>query len=249
MSQELSGKRALVTGGSRGIGAAISRAFASAGAEVVIVYRDDDTSAKTVVDDIRSRGGAAHAVKANLVHPEEIRRVFAELGDGPVHILVHAAALGSFKPVSELRANQWDLTMNVNARAFHLCSLEAARRMPHDGSIVALSSLGAGRVVPEYGAIGISKAALEATTRYLAIELGARAINVNAVSAGVVDNTSIHLHPHHDELRASAIERTPAKRLATPEDIAGVVLFLCTPAAKWIQGQVIVADGGMSLLL
>ena len=249
MNVDLHGRVAVVTGGSRGIGAAISHRLAALGAGVVILYRHDDASAEAVVEAIRASGGSASATKANLVHPEEIRRAFFELPGGRVDLLVHAAALGSFKPVTDLRANQWDLTMNVNARAFHLCALEAARLMPGEGSIVALSSLGATRVVPEYGAIGISKAALEATMRYLAIELGARGINVNAVSAGIVEGTSVRLHPHYESLRAAAIERTPLRRLATGDDIAHVVAFLCSPYARWIQGQVILADGGMSLVL
>ncbi len=249
MNIDLRGRRAVVTGGSRGIGAAISRTLAATGADVVIVYRDDDTSAAALTTDIRNAGGNATAVKANLVHPEEIRRLFEESCDDRVDILVHSAALGSFKRVTELRSNQWDLTMNVNARAFHLCALEASRRMAGEGAIVALSSLGASRVVPEYGAIGIAKAALEATTRYLAIELGVRGINVNAVSAGLVEDTSIRLHPHHAELRQASIERTPSHRLASVDEIANIVVFLCSPYARWIQGQVIVADGGMSLPL
>ena len=249
MSPDFNGRRAIVTGGSRGIGAAISRRLAALGADVLIVYRDDDDSAEKLVATIRATGGNATAVKANLVHAEEIRRLFAESAGDRVDIVVHAAALGSFKPLTETRANQWDLTMNVNARAFHLCAVEAARLMPEGGSIVGLSSLGATRVVPEYGAIGVSKAALEATTRYLAIELGARGINVNTVSAAVIDGTSITRHPHHDDLRSATIERTPLHRLATADDIAGIVAFLCSPAACAIQGQVIVADCGMSLPL
>ena len=242
MTFDFGGRSAIVTGGSRGIGAAISRRLASLGARVTLLYRDDDASANALAEEI-----GATVIKANLVHPEEIRNAFAGLDR--VDVLVHAAALGSFKPVSALRANQWDLTMNVNARAFHLCAMEAAARMGEGGSMVALSSLGATRVVPEYGAIGISKAALEATTRYLAVELGARGINVNCVSAGLVEGTSIERHPRHDALRDASIARTPSRRLATADEIADVVIFLCSPHARWIQGQTIVADGGMSLLL
>jgi enoyl-[acyl-carrier protein] reductase III len=249
MNVDLRGQRAIVTGGSRGIGAAISKTLAANGADVAILYRTDEASAKGVVAEIEKAGGRASAFQVNLVHPEEIRDFFSHHGGDRIDLLVHSAALGSFKRVTELRTNQWDLTMNVNARAFHQCAVETAQRMPDGGRIVALSSLGASRVVPSYGAIGISKAALEATVRYLAVELGGRGINVNTLSAGVVEETSIHLHPEHAQMRAAALERTPAKRLASPADIAELVLFLCSPAARWIQGQTILADGGMSLLM
>ena len=245
-SLDLTGKRALVTGGSRGIGAAVARLLASAGAEVLLNFRQDAASAERTAAAL----GGARLLPANLVHPEEIRTLISAATEGgPLDILVHAAALGSFKPVLGLRHNQWDLSMNVNARALLTLAQEAAPRMPRGGKIVSLSSLGSKRVIPEYGAIGISKAAMEATTRALAVELSPRGVNVNAVSAGLVDVPSVKAHPRYAELERTCLERTPLGRLATADDVARVVLFLVSPLADWITGQTLVADGGLSLVL
>lgn len=220
-------KRVIVTGGSRSIGAAISRRFASLGADVLIVHRSDVESAEKTVAAIREAGGRAEAVQINLVHAEEIRRLFEEHAGERVDVLVHCAAIGSFKPLLEVRANQWDLTMSVNVRAFHLCAVEAARRMPDGGCIIALSSAGATEVIPHYGAIGVSKAALEATVRYLASELAPRGIAVRSLAPDLVENTSIQVHPHYDALRATAIARSPNGRLLRAEEVADDVVRLC----------------------
>jgi enoyl-[acyl-carrier protein] reductase III len=139
--------------------------------------------------------------------------------------------------------------MSVNARALLLCAQQAAAVLRPGGAIVSISSLGSGRVVPAYGAIGASKAALESLTRSLAVEMAPAGVRVNAVSGGVVDTASIRHHPGWEELGARAKAQTPSGRLGTPEEIASVVLFLCSPAASWIAGQTIVVDGGMSLRL
>jgi enoyl-[acyl-carrier protein] reductase III len=248
---DFSGKRALVTGGSRGIGAVIATCLARSGAHVFINYSQDDASAERTRARIHGAGGSAELVKANLLRPEEIRAMFARVAEsGGLDILIHNAALGSFKPAIDLRPNQWDLTMAVGARALLVCAREAVRLMDgRDGRIVSLSSLGSGRVIPSYGAIGISKAALESLTRYLGFELAPRGILVNAVSAGLIDSPSVRRHPQYELLAARALERTPAGRLGTAEDVARVVLFLCSPLAGWIVGQTLVADGGMSLVL
>ncbi|HEY2930137.1 MAG TPA: SDR family oxidoreductase [Acidobacteriota bacterium] len=243
------GRRALVTGGSRGIGAAIAKSLAAHGAHVFVNYRDDDRSAQATLHEIEAAGGSATLLKANLVHPEEIREMFQRIGEsGPLGVLVHSAAMGVFKPIMELRANQWDLSFNINARALLLCAQEAAKLMQKEGGkIVSISSLGSSRYVPSYGAIGVSKAAMESLTRYLAAELAPLRINVNAVSAGLVDTPSVRRHPGYPELQART--ESTAGRAGKPEDIASIVLFLCSPLSGWINGQTIVADGGMSLML
>ncbi|HET7451793.1 MAG TPA: SDR family oxidoreductase [Thermoanaerobaculia bacterium] len=244
---DFSGRTALVTGGSRGIGRAISLAFARCRARVLVNFREDRASAEETVGAIEREGGEAAALQANLAHPDDVRALFASVRE--LDFLVHNAALGSFKPVLDLRANQWDLSMSVNARALLLCAQQAAAVLRPGGAIVSISSLGSGRVVPAYGAIGASKAALESLTRSLAVEMAPSGVRVNAVSGGVVDTTSIRRHPGWEELGARARAQTPSGRLGTPEEIASVVLFLCSPAASWIAGQTIVVDGGMSLRL
>lgn len=248
---DFSGKTALVTGGSRGIGEAISRAFGRCGARVLVNFREDAASADATVAAIERSGADARAIRANLAHPDDVRSLFGEVAKGGgLDFLVHNAALGSFKPVLELRANQWDLTMSVNARGLLLCAQHAAPLMRgRGGAIVSVSSLGSSRVVPAYGAIGPSKAALESLSRSLAVELGEDGIRVNAVSAGVIDAPSIRAHPASEELFERARRQTPGGAIGTRDQVADVVLFLCSPLASWIVGQTIVADGGMSLRL
>ncbi len=246
---DLSGRRALVTGASRGIGAAIAKLLAENGAHVHLGYREDERGAEATRRSIEETGGRATLAKGNLARPEEIRALVSAIGEeGPLDILVHNAALGSFKDVLDVRANQWDLTLAINARALLHLAQEARPLLEGRGSsIVAVSSLGSTRVVPSYGAIGVSKAALEALVRSLAVELAPKGIRVNAVSAGLVDTASVRLHPDFDALEASSLRRTPLGRLGAAEDVARAVLFLVSPLAAWVVGQTLVADGGLSL--
>jgi enoyl-[acyl-carrier protein] reductase III len=148
----------------------------------------------------------------------------------------------------ELSAKQWDWVLATNARPLLLCAQEAAKLMAPGGRIVALSSLGSQRVIPGYTAIGVSKAALEALTRYLAVELGARGITVNAVAAGAVETDVWRMLPDGAAALAAIRARTPGGALVSAEAVADVVFFLASPAAQSIQGQVLVVDGGYSLL-
>jgi len=245
---DLTGRRALVTGGSRGLGAVLAQTLAAHGAHVFINYVRHEAEAQATQQAIRDAGGAADLAPADLTKPEDIRAMFAgPLRDG-IDILIHNAAIGSFKPAHEVRANQWDLSMNVNARALLLCVQEAMPSLTERrGHVVAVSSLGGGRVIPDYGAVGVSKAALEALTRYLGVELAGRGIHVNAVAGGLLDLPSVRQHPGYEQLATDTIRRTPAQRLGTADDIARVVLFLCSPLADWLTGQTLIADGGMSL--
>ena len=246
---DFAGARVLVAGGGRGIGATLSRRFAKAGAEVFVTYSRSQAAAEQLVAEIGQAGRRAVAVRANLSRTADIDGLVAAItGDGPLDVLVHNAAIGSFKTLLSTRENQWDLTMNVNARAL----LSLARRLADNlaergGQIISVSSLGSRRVIDEYGAIGVSKAALEAATRYLAVELAPRGIRVNGVTAGLVENSSVAAHPRFEAMRRDVLARTPAGRLATADDVADAVLWLCSPLAGWIVGQVIVADGGWSL--
>ncbi len=243
------GKRVLVTGGTGDIGAVISRSLAALGARLFLNYRNNDRRAEQVQGEIHSSDGSAELLKANLMNGAEVSEMFARIAEsGHLDCLIHCAALGSFKPTLQVRANQWDLTLNIGTRSLLACAQHALPLMGRrGGKIVSLSSLGSTRVVPSYGAIGVSKAALEALTRYLAAEMAPHGIQVNAVSTGLVDTASIRQHPSYARLAETTMRQTPAGRLATAEDVAGVVLFLISPLADWISGQTLIADGGLSL--
>lgn len=247
---DLSGQHALVTGASGGIGSVIAGRLAAAGAHVFVHYLQNEAGARRTIAAIEEAGGRATIVSGNLGEPERIRAMFEQtIGAGTLDILVHNAAIGSFKPLHGVRANQWDLTVNVNARALVLCTQAALPGLSsRGGRVVAISSLGGTHVVPHYGAIGVSKAALEAATRYLAFELAPRGVRVNAIAAGLVETASVRLHPGYDRLAAAALERTPIGRFITAEEIAGAVLFLCGPLSEGIIGHTLVVDGGASLL-
>ena len=241
---------ALVTGGSRGIGRAISLRLARECARTVIVnYVENDAAAEQTRDLVEREGSACILARANLANPVEIDKLFEQVTRevGRLDMFVHCAAVTAFKPLKDIRPNQWDLIMNVNARSFLLCAQHCVKLMK-DGSIVAVSSLGSSRTIPKYGALGPTKAALESVVRYLAVELAPAGIRVNAIAGGFVPTDSIRKHPDAEAMSQMIAARTPAKRLGTPEDLADVVLFLLSPLSRWICGQTIVVDGGLSLL-
>jgi enoyl-[acyl-carrier protein] reductase III len=248
----LEGKVALVTGSARGIGRAIALELARRGADVFVHYLNNRDGAESVARQIESMGRQAFTLRAHLKHAEEIRALFQQVREraGHLDILVNNAASGKLARASELNAKGWEWTMDINARAALLASQEAAALMAGRGGgrIVNLSSLGAERYIPDYVAVGASKAALQALTRYLAVELAPSGILVNTVSAGLVDTDAIKHFPGRDQMLANARSRVPMGRLGTPEDIARVVAFLCGEDSGWVCGQTIVADGGYSIV-
>ena len=243
------GKVALITGGSRGIGRAITLKLASEGATTIINFFRRRDTAESTAETVRNMGRKAHITKANLAEPEKIDRMFTEIKEnfGHLDILINNAASGVARQAVELDCNGWDWTMDVNARAALLCTQQATKLMKGGGTIVNISSLGARLVLPTYTAVGASKAALEALTRYLAIELAPQGIRVNAVSAAAVETEALKLYTTDPNLPPPAITSTPAGRMVQPEDVANVVAFLCSDAAAMIRGQIIIIDGGLSL--
>jgi enoyl-[acyl-carrier protein] reductase III len=245
-----SGKVALITGGSRGIGHAITLALADMGVDVVINYFRKTSTAESTAKEAAQRGVRAHIIKANIGEPDKIDSMFNEIKDtfGRLDIFISNAASGVARSAMDLDARGWDWTMDINARAFLLCAQHAANLMTNGGKIVAISSLGSRLVLPIYTAVGVSKAALETLTRYLAIEFAPRGISVNCVSAAAVETEAIKLYTADKNLPDLTWKTTPAGRMVTPEDVAQAVLFLCSEEAYMVRGQVLTVDGGVSLM-
>lgn len=250
MVNAMEGRVVLVTGGSRGIGRAISLRFAKAKIHLFINFFQNRVAAEKTAEDAASFGTQVHLLQADLKDETQIQGMFKEVHRlyGRLDVLIHNAASGVLRSIVDLTAKQWDWVLRTNARSFLLCAREAATMIPKGGRIIALSSIGSTRVVPQYGAIGVSKAALEGITRYLAVELAPKGIAVNAISAGAVETDVWSQVPEGQEILEKVRERTPSGRLVMPEEVAEIIFFLAGPHAQMIQGQVIVVDGGYSLL-
>ncbi len=248
----LAGKLALVTGGSRGIGRGIALALAGAGADVLVHYARRTRAAAAVVEEIRGLGRKAESIRANLADRPKVDAMLDWVeARGGCDIFVANAASGVFGSTLETSDKYWDWTMDINARSVLHCVQRLAPAMVARGwgRVVAITSLGSTRVISSYGAVGLSKAILESLVRYLAVELGPRGIAVNAISPGLVETDVIATLPV-DGLAALEHyrQRSPTRRLVTPDDIGRVAAFLCSDAAQMVVGQTIVVDGGYSLL-
>lgn len=252
---DLSGKRALVTGGSRGIGRAIALAFARAGADVAITYLNARPNAEEVGEQVLDLGRRTLVLKTDLSVADDVTRLTEVVGEhlGGLDIVVSNAAGGGFRSLVDVSSEQLDYALHLNVRAFMLLVQGTARLLERPGSadrshVLTISSWGAARALPMYGAIGASKAALESMTRHFALELGPRGVNVNCIRAGVVDTGSIRSLPGAEALLDARRARSLVDESnVTPEDVAGTALFLVSPLARMVQGQTIIVDGGTSL--
>ncbi len=249
MSAPLAGQVALVTGAARGIGRAIALKLAKGGADVAVNYYNSHDEAEALCVEMRALGRRAVAIQGSVGVPDSVDEIFAEFRKhfDRVDIVVSNAASGVLKPVMDMGLKHFRWCMETNALAVNLLAQRAAPLMPRGGRIIAMSSLGAARAMPDYGFIGASKAALEALVRALAQELGPRGIRVNTVSAGVVDTDALTHFPNREELLANFAHRTPAGPVLTPADVAGAVYLLCLPEAAMINGHTLVVDGGFCI--
>ncbi len=248
---DLTGKTALVTGSSRGIGRAIAIEFARAGANITINYLRNRAKAEETAAAIEAEGVKCLIVRANVANEKEIAEMFSAIEEkyGHLDILVSNAASGILKSVMDLNLRYWRWTMDINAGCLLPLSQGAAKLMGEEGgTIIAVSSLGALRAIPNYAVVGASKAALESLVRHMAAELAPNNIRVNAISAGIVETDALKHFPTGDELISESKKKTPIGRLTEPEDVAHTALFLCSNLAKMIIGQTVVVDGGYAIM-
>ncbi len=244
-------KVALITGSSRGIGKATALKLAASGYDIVINYARSKKAAEETAEEIRALGRRVLIVRANVGDVAKIKAMFAEIKEefGRLDVFINNAASGVLRPIMELEESHWDWTMNINSKALLFCAQEAARLMKEGGKIVSISSLGSIRYLENYTTVGVSKAAMEALTRYLAVELAPKNIVVNAVSGGAIDTEALKSFPNRKELLSHSAERTPAGRIVEIEDMVNAVMFLVSDDASMIRGQTIIVDGGISLLV
>ncbi|HEY2542737.1 MAG TPA: SDR family oxidoreductase [Gaiellaceae bacterium] len=234
----------LVTGGTRGIGLAIARRLVRDGAgRVVLGYLRNDDAAEAAATEIRAAGAEVDLVRGNVASASTVEKIGAA---GPYRVVVHNAATGVIRPALEADDKHWDWTLNANARSLLAIARATVPAMETGSAIVAISSLGAQRVLDNYVLVGTSKAALESVVRYLGVELAPRGVRVNAVSAGVVETEALDWFPNKDEMLAT-VDRTPAGRLVEPADVAAAVSFLCSGDSAMVCGQTLIVDGGFSL--
>jgi enoyl-[acyl-carrier protein] reductase III len=240
---------ALVTGGNRGIGKAVALDLAGNGYDIIVAYLRNEEEAERTAAALRELGRNVVLVAENLATAEGCSMLIEDIRSraSRLHGVVHCAALGALSPVLSTRPNRWQLTWETHVGAL-LRILEGAKDLLVPGAgVVAMTSIGSRRVMPGYASIAAAKGALEALTRYLAVELMEKHINVNAVCGGPVDTGSLRSFASFSDLEEEC-RRRPGGRLGRPEDLAPVVSFLLSPEAAWIRGQVIVADGGFGLV-
>lgn len=243
----LQGKVAVVTGASRGIGAAIAKRLAREGAVVIVGYNRNAEAAQAVVAEIERAGGEAEAIRADVADLEQVKRLFAETmqGFGRLDILVNNAGIAEFRPLEAIDAAHYSRQFDVNVRGVLFATQEAAQRFgPEGGCIINITSGAAKAASPGTSVYSATKAAVEVMTSSHAAELGPRGIRVNAVSPGITE-TDMLQKVIPAEVQQRMIQTTALRRVGTPEDIADVVAFLASHEARWITGQVVGVNGGL----
>lgn len=250
---DLTGRKALVTGGSRGIGRACALRLAEAGADVIINYVTSQAAADEVAEQIAGLGRDVAVVKADVSERDDIDSMMAFVGEkfGKLDILVSNAATGGFRPMLAITQKNFEATMKTNVMALiHLVQASVRLLEKADGraKVVAISSHGSHMALPMYGAVGGSKAALESFVRHFALELGGKGINLNIVKAGLVETDSTRRIPYADQLFASrSLRSMTGDRYLTAEDVANCVLFLSSPLSDLVQGETLTVDGGAAV--
>lgn len=243
--------RVLITGSSRGIGQAMAWAMADAGADVAVHYNKNAGGAEATAAGVRERGRQSVVLQANLEEPADITRLFDELvGEWPrLDVLVANAAATAFKATLDMRPHHFERTYNLIVRSLMLMVQEAVPRMTDGGRIITVSGHGTPYTLPNYAGLGSAKAAVEAWTRYLAYELGPKGITANCLSPGVIatDSARYYLAQTFEPLDREVSRQTPLGRMGVPEDVALAAVFLASPLSRFVTGQILRVDGGLSL--
>jgi len=249
MSKKLQGQVAVVTGASKGLGAAIAEHLAAAGAAVVVNFASSKAGGEAVVNRIRKADGKAVAVQADVSKPDDIRRLFAETKKafGKLDILVNNAGVYEFAPLEAISADHFHKHFNLNVLGLLLTTQEAVKHFgPAGGTIINMSSFAATSAPPSTSVYSGTKAAVNAITRSLAQELGPRKIRVNAISPGVVETEGLHAAGISGSDFQRQIEtQTPLGRISQPQDVAPAVVFLASPDSAWITGENLYVSGGL----
>jgi len=246
---ELTGKKALVTGGSRGIGRGIALALAKQGADVAINYRSNTEEAEKVVAEIKKLGREGFAVQADVSKGQEIVRAFGEVRErwGKLDILVNNAGIALSAPFDQTSEEQWDQVLNTNLKSQFLCTKEAIKLMGSGGKIICLSSIASGGVGVGFGgtaAYVASKGGVIGLVEDLAVELAPKGININAIAPGVIETDMTKEFLANEQMKAGFLAKIPKKRFGKPEDIGAAAAFLASNEADYITGAVLYVDGG-----
>ena len=248
MSSQFAGKVALITGGARGIGRATALKLAKTGSDIAIVYYNSSDEAQALVEEIQGLGRNAIAIQANVADQQSVKEMYTQFRNyfGRLDFLISNAASGVLKPALKMTTKHWRWCMETNALALNHLVSEGLDLMNKGGRVIALSSLGAHRAIPNYGFIGASKAALEALVRSLSLELAEYEITVNTVSAGVVDTDALKHFPNREQLLDEYQAHSLAARPLTPQDVANTIYLLCLPEAAMVNAQILFVDAGYS---
>lgn len=248
MDSIFAGKVALITGGARGIGKATALKLAQAGSDIAVVYYNSSDEAQSLVEEIQGLGRKAAAIQTNVADHQSVKEMFSQFREqfNQLNFLISNAASGVLKPALKMSTKHWRWCMETNALALNHLVTEGRELMPKGSRVIALSSLGALRAIPNYSFIGASKAALEALVRSLSLELAVYGITVNTISAGVVDTDALKHFPNREQLLDEYQAHALADRPLTPQDVADAVYLLCRPEAAMINAHTLFVDAGYS---
>ncbi len=245
----LTGKVAVVTGGSKGIGAAIAKALAAAGAAVVIGYARDRAGAERVVEGIVGKSGQAIAVRVDVTKAADIRALFATAREafGPLDVLVNNAAVYAFGPLEAVTEQEFHRHFDTNVLGLLLTTQEAVKHFgPGGGSVINIGSIASEAAPPNSVVYSATKSAVDAVTRVLAKELAGKKIRVNSINPGPVETEGFHAAGFSgSDFEKQAIAQTPLGRLGKPEDVAAVAAFLASSDSGWLTGDILMATGGL----